>query len=76
MYFFNNGDFIITLFYNFSSNFKNIYLKLKSPYTDDGKYLAVVTKNGLWIRDKIKFLFILLNFFIHIFLILIVILYI
>ncbi len=46
------GILIITLFYNFSSNFKNIYLKLKSPYTDDGKYLAVVTKNGLWIRDK------------------------
>ncbi len=46
------GILIITIFYNFSSNFKNIYLKLKSPYTDDGKYLAVVTKNGLWIRDK------------------------
>jgi lipopolysaccharide export system permease protein len=40
-----------TLFYNFSSNFKNIYLKLKSQYTDDGKYLAVITKNGLWIKD-------------------------
>ena len=46
------GILIITIFYNFKSNFKNIYLKLKSPYTDDGKYLAVVTKNGLWIRDK------------------------
>ena len=45
------GILIITFFYNFSSNFKNAYLKLKSPYTDDGKYLAVVTKNGLWIRD-------------------------
>ena len=45
------GILIITVFYNFSSNFKNAYLKLKSPYTDDGKYLAVVTKNGLWIRD-------------------------
>ena len=32
---------------------KNIYLELKSPFTSDGKYLAVVTKNGLWIRDKI-----------------------
>ena len=40
-----------TLFYNFSSNFKNIYLKLKSQYTADGKYLAVITKNGLWIKD-------------------------
>ena len=47
------GILIITLFYNFSSNFKNLYLKLKSTHTDDGKYLAVVTKNGLWIRDKL-----------------------
>ncbi len=45
--------FIIFAFYNFSSNLKNIYLELKSPFTNDGKYLAVVTKNGLWIRDKI-----------------------
>ena len=46
------GLFASTLFYNFSSNFKNFYLKLKSQYTADGKYLAVVTKNGLWIKDK------------------------
>ena len=46
--------FIIIGFYNFSSNLKNIYLELKSPFTNDGKYLAVVTKNGLWIRDKIE----------------------
>ena len=45
------GLFASTLFYNFSSNFKNIYLKLKSQYTSDGKYLAVITKNGLWIKD-------------------------
>ena len=48
------GILIITLFYNFSSNLKNIYLELKSNYTKDGKYLAVITKNGLWIRDKVK----------------------
>jgi lipopolysaccharide export system permease protein len=45
---------IITLFYHFSSNLKNFYLELKSSYTKDGKYLAVITKNGLWIRDKIE----------------------
>ena len=39
-------------FYYFSSNLKNLYLELKSPYSNDGKYLAVITKNGLWIRDK------------------------
>ena len=44
---------IITLFYNTSSNLKNFYLELKSSYTKDGKYLAVINKNGLWIRDKV-----------------------
>ena len=47
------GIFVITIFYNFSSNLKNIYLEIKSSYTTDGKYLAVITKNGLWIKDKI-----------------------
>ncbi len=47
------GILIITIFYYFSSNLKNFYLELKSPFTSDGKYLAVVTKNGLWIRDKV-----------------------
>ena len=50
---FFTGILILVVFYNFSSNLKNIYLELKSPFTNDGKYLAVVTKNGLWIRDKI-----------------------
>ncbi len=50
---FLTGILIITVFYYFSSNFKNLYLELKSPFTNDGKYLAVVTQNGLWIRDKI-----------------------
>ena len=48
------GIIITTLFYNFSSTVKNVYLKLKSEYTVDGKYLAVVTKNGLWIKDQIE----------------------
>ncbi len=47
------GLFVISIFYNFSSNLKNIYLDLKSEFTNDGKYLAVITKNGLWIKDKI-----------------------
>ena len=47
------GIIVITIFYNLSSNLKNIYLELKSNYSSDGKYLAVVTKNGLWIKDKI-----------------------
>ena len=47
------GVIIITIFYNFSANFKNFYLEKKSQFTSDGKYLAVVTKNGLWIKDEI-----------------------
>ena len=49
----STGVLLITVFYNFSSNLKNIYLELKSNYSSDGKYLAVITKNGLWIKDKI-----------------------
>ena len=48
------GIFIVTVFYSLSSNLKNIYLELKSNYTSDGKYLAVITKNGLWIKDRIN----------------------
>ena len=42
---------IVSIFYNLSSNLKNLYLGLKSNYTDDKKYLAVITNNGLWIKD-------------------------
>ena len=51
---FITGILITSIFYYFSSNLKNLYLELKSPFTNDGKYLAVVTQNGLWIRDKIN----------------------
>ena len=47
------GIFIILFFYNLSSNLQNMYLKIKNQYTQDDKYLAVITKNGIWIRDKI-----------------------
>ena len=50
---FITGILVITIFYNLSSNLKNIYLEIKSGYATDGKYLAVITKNGLWIKDKI-----------------------
>ena len=50
---FLTGIAIIGLFYNLSSNLKNIYLDLKNNYTSDDKYLAVITNNGLWIKDNI-----------------------
>jgi len=45
------GIIIISIYYNLSSNLKNFYLVLKSNYTTDDKYLAVITNNGLWIKD-------------------------
>ena len=45
------GILLISVFYNLSSNLKNLYLGLKSNYTEDKKYLAVITNNGLWIKD-------------------------
>ena len=51
---FLTGLIIIGLFYNLSSNLKNIYLDLKNNYTSDDKYLAVITNNGLWIKDNIE----------------------
>ena len=47
------GFLIITIFYNFSSTLKNEYLKIKNNYADDKKYLAVITKNGIWIKDNL-----------------------
>ena len=55
------GLFVVTVFYNLSSNLKNIYLEIKSEYTSDGKYLAVITKNGLWIKDKIDNKILIIN---------------
>jgi lipopolysaccharide export system permease protein len=47
------GFFIISVFYNFSSILKNEYLKIKNNFADDKKYLAVITKNGIWIKDSL-----------------------
>jgi len=40
-----------TVFYNFSAKLKFLYLDLKNQYSKDNKYLAVITENGLWIKD-------------------------
>ncbi len=48
------GLLLIGLFYNLSSNLKNIYLEMKNNYTSDNKYLAVITNNGLWIKDNVN----------------------
>ena len=46
------GIFIITIYYNFSSSLKYSFLNLKNSYAKDNKYLAVITENGIWIKDE------------------------
>ena len=45
------GLIIVTIFYNLSSNLKHSYLNIKNTYAKDNKYLAVITENGIWIKD-------------------------
>ena len=47
------GIILTIVFYNFSAVFKNFYLEKKTKFTSDSKYLAVITKNGLWIKDEV-----------------------
>jgi len=48
------GVILITIFYSLSSNLKNSYLEYKNKFSTDNKYLAVVTNNGLWIKDYVN----------------------
>tara|TARA_B110000211_G_scaffold48065_1_gene52014 strand:- start:2671 stop:3744 length:1074 start_codon:yes stop_codon:yes gene_type:complete len=54
IYSFIIGIIFVVFFYNGSSILKNSYLLIKNNYSDDNKYLAVVTENGLWIKDEIN----------------------
>ena len=54
IYSFVLGLILIVFFYNLSSVLKNSFLSIKNNYTNDDKYLAVITENGLWIKDQIK----------------------
>jgi len=48
------GVLIIFGFYTLSSKLKSQYLQIKNEFTSDNKYLAVITENGLWIKDEIN----------------------
>ena len=54
LYSFILGIVVVIFFYNGSSFLKNSYLLIKNNYSDDNKYLAVITENGLWIKDEIN----------------------
>ncbi|MDA9604202.1 LptF/LptG family permease [Candidatus Pelagibacter sp.] len=46
------GSLIVFIFYNLSAVMKFEYLDLKNQYTNDNRYLASITENGLWIKDQ------------------------
>ena len=46
--------FLAIFFYNFSAQLKHIYLDIKNDFSTDNKYLAVITENGIWIKDEIN----------------------
>ena len=48
------GVLTITIFYSFSSNLQHYYLQVKNQFSDDKLYLAVINKNGLWIKDVVN----------------------
>ncbi len=53
LYAFISSLLIVIIFYNGSAILKNSYLLIKNKYSEDNKYLAVITKNGLWVKDEI-----------------------
>jgi len=48
------GILIITVFYSLSSNLQHYYLQVKNQFSEDKLYLAVINKNGLWIKDVVN----------------------
>jgi lipopolysaccharide export system permease protein len=48
------GILVVTVFYSFSSNLQHYYLQIKNEFSKDKLYLAVINKNGLWIKDVIN----------------------
>jgi len=47
------GIFNIVIYYNIASKFKFHYSNIKNNFSNDNKYLAMVTDSGLWIKDEI-----------------------
>ena len=46
------GIFTVLIYYNISSKLKFFYTDIKNSFTNDNKYLAVVTASGLWLKDE------------------------
>ena len=48
------GLFNVFVFYSFASKLKFHYTDIKNKFSDDNKYLAVVTDSGLWLKDEVN----------------------
>ncbi len=48
------GILTITVFYSLSSNLQHYYIQIKNQFAEDKIYLAVINKNGLWIKDVVN----------------------
>ena len=55
------GILIITIFYSLSSNLQHYYIQIKNQFSEDKIYLAVINKNGLWIKDVVDDKTIIIN---------------
>ena len=48
------GILTVIIYYNAASKLKFFYTDIKNQFSNDNKYLAVVTDSGLWLKDEIK----------------------
>ena len=48
------GIFNVTVYYNLASKLKFYYSNIKNGFSNDNKYLAMVTDSGLWIKDEVN----------------------
>ena len=48
------GLLTVVIYYNAASKLKFFYTDIKNKFSNDNKYLAVVTDSGLWLKDEIK----------------------
>jgi len=55
------GIIILITFYNISAKLKFLYLDTKNSFSVDDKYLAVINENGLWIKDSVANMTLIIN---------------
>ncbi len=48
------GFLMVFIFYNAASKLKFFYTDIKNQFSNDNRYLAVVTDSGLWLKDELS----------------------